>query len=651
MKNILRFSIIAASAALALMACNKENENPVNNEQPAGGIKITVVADSPATKTELTGTNTIGWRTGDKIDFVNSAAGEKVASDEASISAGKATFTGTVTNTGTFYAYYPTSSRDLVNAHGEVKFSNEQSPAAADTFDPMADVMVSNTFEIDAAGSYDTDPATLTFKRLGAFLKVYFVDATTGSKLGGEYATSVAVQSDGTGKVQLVGKMEVAPSGIVNFVGQYYRVAANYADGVFDIDADNAYIGIYPATLANGSDLIITAETKKYSISKTITLTKDIVLGGGDVLPIRITLGDANLTPKLQFEKVWEKMSTSSVAWTTTLTDGVVSGTAGADFNIAIDGNYVYVPEFGSTKRIWAISVTDGSDVKLVNTSTVASSGFDGTVYMSCTNVVKKSDGTPILLATNVFADNNGKLYVWDNGIDNAPRVVTLNQYGAGRRLGDKFTTYGGYEDCWLLMGTQTGNGFVTFKVPTSGTSAVLISRLATTTTDFATYYPFPGDITNGMFAWHGGDHDDTGDFTYRNRKMTISSTESAIKTEGAHTSEVTKLSSWMSDYENNNGTGYNFIEFNGKRYVIWCVNRTNTKQFDLIVKQGTTETAWDTIINTSGSFKREKFVGEMATTWKNSANCAVWNDGTDVYIAINKQQVGIALYHMYMPD
>ena len=106
-----------------------------------------------------------------------------------------------------------------------------------------------------------------------------------------------------------------------------------------------------------------------------------------------------------------------------------------------------------------------------------------------------------------------------------------------------------------------------------------------------------------------------------------------------------------MSDYENNNGTGYNFIEFNGKRYVIWCVNRTNTKDFDLIVKEGTTETAWDTIINTAGSIKRDKFKGEMATTWKNSADCAVWNDGTDVYIAINKQQVGIALYHMYMHD
>ena len=656
MKNIIRISIIAACAALSLVACNKEIENPAEN--PANeGIKVTVITGNVETKTALTGTTTVSWLSTDKLGLVHLDADADNREDVQAAcdgidGEGKATFTGTVTKTGEYFAYYPYN--DGAYAPSEsgavLRIKTSQSPTNGTTFDPAADVLVSEAFTVAAAGE-ETTATTLLFKRLGAFLKVYFADNTTGSKLSGLYASTVSVQSNGVGAVSLAAKLTISPSGIVSAAGAEKTITATYPSDTYEVTnaSQAAYLGVQPVTIPAGSQLIFTVETAKYTISKTVDVPSNIVLGSGDIQPIKITVGDSNITPKLQIEKVWEKMSTSSVAWTTTLTDGVVSGTAGADFNIAVDGNYVYVPEFGSTKRIWAISVTDGSAVKLVNNSTVTSTGFDGSIYMSCARVVKKSDGTPVLLATNLFDDNNGKLYVWDNGIDNAPRVVTLNQYDAGRRLGDKFTTYGNFEDCWLIFGTQTGNGFVTFKVPESATSAGLISRLATTTTDFATYYPFPGDITQGMFAWHGGTHDDGG--LYRNRYMTIADGEAAIKDSGAHTATVTKLDQWMDNSENNNGTGFNYIEFNGKRYVIWCLNSTDSKKFDLMIKEGTTATAWNTIINTTGTVKRDAFSGAMATTWKNSADCAVWNDGTDVYIAINKQQVGIALYHMYMPD
>lgn len=378
---------------------------------------------------------------------------------------------------------------------------------------------------------------------------------------------------------------------------------------------------------------------------------------GASVQKIKVIQLAGGDTPKvLKVQKLWEKLSTVDANWFAS-----IGGKAGTDFNIAIDDKNVYIPEFGSSKNLWAIDIATGNTVSKVNTSTVESVGFDGSIFLSCARVVKKSDGTPVLMASNLFQDGDsdnptGRLYVWENGIDQAPAVKTLQQWGAGRRLGDTWTTYGNYEDCWMIMGTQSGNGFVTFRVPT-GEKSYLISRLATETTDFCSYYPFPGELTKGMFAWRGGNHDDG--LAYRNRMMTVASTEAAIKTEGKHDATLEKMSQWMGNYENNNGSGFNYFEFNGKRYVAWVINLADGKAFDIVIKEGDATAAWDSIINTpaatiteAGGFAfRESLVGGQATTWKQGTDCAVWNNGDEVYIAVNKINVGIAVYKMYLAD
>ena len=413
-----------------------------------------------------------------------------------------------------------------------------------------------------------------------------------------------------------------------------------------------------------GEKVIGEEAAKPYTISYDITIAEgvkkfNLVFTNSDANNIRLddlqVVVAGGETPKvLKIQKLWEKLSTADASWFAT-----IGGTSGTDFNIAIDDKNVYIPEFGSSKNLWAIDIATGNTVSKVNTSTVESVGFDGSIFLSCARVVKKNDGTPVLLASNLFQDGDsdnptGRLYVWENGVDQAPAVKTLQQWAAGRRLGDTWTTYGNYEDCWMIMGTQTGNGFVTFRVPT-GDKAYLISRLATETTDFCSYYPFPGELTKGMFAWRGGNHDDG--LAYRNRLMTIASTEQAIKTEGAHASTLTKLDKWMGNYENNNGSGFNYFEFNGKRYVAWVINMADGKVFDLVVKEGEAGAAWDSIINTpvaditaAGGFAyRESFTGGQATTWKQGTDCAVWNNGNEVYIAVNKVNVGLAVFKMYM--
>ena len=80
-----------------------------------------------------------------------------------------------------------------------------------------------------------------------------------------------------------------------------------------------------------------------------------------------------------------------------------------------------------------------------------------------------------------------------------------------------------------------------------------------------------------------------------------------------------------------------------------------DSKTFDLVIKEGTTSTPWETIINTPAATLtgqgriafRESLVGGQATTWKQGTDCAVWNDGDEVYIAVNKVNVGLAVYKM----
>ena len=560
MKKIYNYVMFAAVAAAALVSCAKEMDKPEVAPQ-SEGIKVTVVtADEVETKTALSGEKSIVWSATDKVGFFNHTADVNVESSVASIDgSGKATFTATVPAAGTYYAYYPYQNETGSNAptvDGVVsRIPNNQTPTPT-SFDPKADLLLSDSFVAD--GSTDT-PSTIKFRRLGAFIRIQFVDGTTGTKLAGEYASSVKIQ----GEENLSAKYRVhGVNGAVYQNSGYKAITATYDADTYALTTAGqyAFFGVRPQTFANGSTLTLTIVTGKYNISKTITMPKDVVLGAGDILPITVNINDVDFPVKV--EKLWQKLSTSETIWF-----AAIGGSAGADFNIAIDNQNVYIPAFGGSKKMFAIDIATGNTVTEVNTSTVQSKGFDGSIFLSCARVVKKNDGTPVLLASNLFQDSSGdptgRLYIWDNGVSEAPRVVTLNQYNAGRRLGDTWTTYGNYEDCWLIMSTQTGNGLVTFKVPT-GASAGLISRLATETGDFCSYYPFPGDMTHGMFTWRGGTHDDG--MAYRNRLVTINSTESAIKTEGAHTMALSKLDTWMGNWENNNGSGFNFIEYKGKR-------------------------------------------------------------------------------------
>ena len=640
--------MLAAAAAAALLSCNKEVEAPEaipENE----GIKVTLSTDA-VTKTYIDGT-TPYWLATDEIGVFTGTDGTNAKFTNTCGDGEPATFTGSVPAAGAYYAYYPYSTGGANENGALVQMPHEQHPTPT-SFDGAADLLLSEVFDVNSTG---TENITVRFTRLGAFLKFSFTDGTTGGRLAGEHVAEVQVivnNADATKRP--CPPVRITPTGLGNVGAGMKAIKALYASDMYALTASgqSTWLGILPQTFLSGSTFGLTITTEHFTISKTLTLTSDVDLPAGKILPITVTLTDAEVPLKqTKIVKLWEKLSTAGSDWFS-----AIGGASGTDFNIAIDDQNVYIPQFGNSKNIWAIDIATGNTISKINTTTVESVGFDGSIFLSCARVVKKSDGTPVLLATNLFQDGatvTGRLYIWDEGVNNAPRVATLNQWSAGRRLGDTWTTYGNYEDCWMIMGTQTGNGFVTFRVPT-GATATLMSRLAITTDNFCSYYPFPGDLTHGMFTWRGGSHDDGSAF--RNRLMTVSSTEAAIKESGAHNSELTKLTQWMGNYENNNGGGFNYIEFNGKRYVIWVINMADASTFDLVIKEGAADTPWETIINTpmstiesSGGFAyRATHVGGQVTTWKQGTDCAVWVAGDEVYIAVNKVNVGLAVYKLY---
>ena len=127
------FALSAIVAASAFVSCTKEIEKI---ETPnADGIKVAIVADASATKTQLDGATNVIWSAGDKVGFINGEANVNVQSDDAVIdSENRATFTGTVKTAGTYYAYYPyfNEANASYAPSGEgvtVRVSNEQHPS------------------------------------------------------------------------------------------------------------------------------------------------------------------------------------------------------------------------------------------------------------------------------------------------------------------------------------------------------------------------------------------------------------------------------------------------------------------------------------------------------------------------------------------
>ena len=660
--SVMMLAAAAAAAVAALVSCNKEIEKP-EVPQESEGIKVVINTGAPETKTYIEGT-TPKWKATDAVGVFTGAAGANVKFTNTSADGAAAVFAGTVPASGTYYAYYPYSSA-TPNENGQyIQIPADQHPTPT-SFDGATDILISEAIEINTT---DATTVNTRFRRLGSFLKFVFKDGTTGKRLSGVTATKVSVIVDNTygdGSYRPCPSVRVKPDGLGARGEGMKTISANYGDGVFELTADGnaVYLGILPQPFATGSSFDITITAGDATIKKTVTFKKDFELTSGRILPVPITLEDADYPEKtVKIEKLWDMVSGDTAngisgSWLASLSADGKNGNAQGDRNMTMDGENVYIAEFNNSKNIWAINIETKS-VKLLPTTAVLDEGLSNN-YLSCARIIRNSNpayngGKDVLVVSNLTSGSNNRLYIYDNGIDNEPRVVEMKNCAG--RLGDTFTAFGEYEKCMLTFGKHGGNGFVHFQLPVSGTSTSLQNRYNITiggadanTVNFPALYNIPGDITKGVYAQRG---------EARAMWVEAATTEDKVWSEWnvKYDTPAVRLHYGL-DGDSGNGfaTGYNFLEFAGKRYVIYG-RFPSAGSAELIIREGASTDEWKNILGLDGGVSPmprifyEKIItkNDSFVSGNTGLDVAVYKKSeSEVYIAIDKQNVCLSVYKM----
>lgn len=647
MKKINAMMMFAVVTA-ALVSCNKEKD--LASDQNGEGIRISVTASMPETRTILAEDGkTVNWTTTDKVGFINGKDQVNVESSPAVLDGeGRASFTGTVPSEGTYYAYYPyfNDGSYAPNAEGvTVRVPDTQHPTLT-SFDPAADLLVSEAFNVTAASSYSTDPATLRFRRLGAFIKVHFVDNTSKRKLAGKYAASVSIQ----GENNLVGRFRISGTeGLVNQNSGFKKVTAVYAAETFAVTSSNAWFGVAPQTFAIDSKLTVTVNIDGADVTKVLTLPKDVVLGAGNILPIKVTFDDSDLPAVVT--RVWGKYSSSAAYWNESF-----GGTPSSDRNIAMDGEYIYLPETTAGAKMWMIPVDGKSDPVLANVEGVSG----GTHALSCVRMIPNTsssvnDGKPFLMGVSLTVDDNTpmKVYSWANGVSSAPTATSASTW-CGRRLGDKFTVYGTLQDGGLFFkdwnNVNNQGAFMVLRTAWSvAPSDGLFNPRRTNMVaegGIGAYYPYPDDVMNGIYA------------SVSSAAYFVSFTSSPLTTSPNESGSFTAASGYYSST-----AGYNFITFNDKKYIAYVKN-AGDGDGRFYILEGDLSDSWSDLLGSKrnvifqadiqqdlaysdGEYHEDLASGVTKTSAHSALDCSAFVTEDAVYFAALKQGVGLSLFKL----
>ena len=342
----------------------------------------------------------------------------------------------------------------------------------------------------------------------------------------------------------------------------------------------------------------------------------------------------------LSVVREWGYYSTSAGAWSSYI-DGF---TAGADRNVAIDDNYIYIAETNTTKNLWAISRSDPRNYKKLPVGTVADAGI---FYLSCPRIVKNTNpdingGKDVLMVSNMV-EGDPKLYIYDKGIDSDPSRLNMTTW-AGRRLGDTFTVWGSLQEGTLFFKDfNSTQGTVTFwlRGKTTGVLYLVGRIMAPQATGAGAYFPFPDNISSGVSTVRGGE-----------AAWLTSSTKNLATLEGADNNpSLTELSGYYAD------TAFRFFDLGNKRYVAYT-RQVSSYDGRLFILEGTPEQSWSDIIlernvvyqaAIQNDTEQEKLSEEPSPMGSNNSgmdlDCRMVGD--DMYLVVLKQNVGLSLFKL----
>ena len=308
-----RLFLLAAAALFAFVSCEKEIANPTNPVDD-NTVVLTINADKSGdidTKTSLSGT-TPSWAAGDKVSVVYTNTSDEVVKAESSAlaaAAASSSFTVSLTSPKTAveaHAYYPSNNLAATASTAKLVIASEQHPTGT-SFDGGSDILVSSGFT--PSGTVST-----SFRRLGAVLRIKLDNATFNSEKLLSLSLTAANPLAGTVNVGLDDGVATSIESGSNTVTATYESANQFA---VNADGKYVYLIVYPQTLASGSTLTFSGETEKCTFSRVITLSSDIVLRPGHIIPMTVPIASPVLKVPFIDNMAWALSGTGSDSNTT----------------------------------------------------------------------------------------------------------------------------------------------------------------------------------------------------------------------------------------------------------------------------------------------------------------------------------------------
>lgn len=351
------------------------------------------------------------------------------------------------------------------------------------------------------------------------------------------------------------------------------------------------------------------------------------------------------------FSLIWGLYSTES-NWAAAY--GLPSG---ADRNLALDANWVYLPcavapSAGGKAEITAISVSDPETTKMVNCSGME----EATLTSACVRTIDKGNGTLMLVATGA-AENDFPFYAWTDGIDNPPTRTSLQC--TWRRGGDRFEYHGTWADGELYVHSYQGHFATRYKIENgsfvkteegtfNGTDRALVNML-TTDTGFGGFYKYPGQDQ---------------------MVFTTSDVSAFITMMDSYVNPGDGQKAWETAREEFPGAdltwGYRCFTYRGEKYIAYTsVDKDDDVKEDGVTPYTTLQRARLVVVKDKGGYKASLLGDEkdivfeapiqgpeftsfaIAPPISKQGDCAVCVLGDKVLIAAGVQGLGLVLYKM----
>ncbi len=389
MKTLFKSMILASTAILAAVGCQKESASPEGN----GTVHFVLHANAPETKTGIdydgAGKYSPYWNKGDELGVIFTLPTTKGDLTPAATfkntkeSGSTAAFEGDVKlddgKDVTFYSFYPASSaaKTYVTTDKTTKVTTvtigldvpqAQSPAYDATkgysFDPKADILIAKPATCTVASGKASNDVDMYFARLSGVLRIE-LDAASTVKCYGEIVKSLEFK---TSAGDIAGRIAVNP-----ITGEYSKtnsltgstaITATYdtsKDGLVTIgkeNENNVFLSVAPVTIKSGETVTVTIETvtaegnEGHTIVKTFEPTNDIVFESSKPTVLKLTLTDDNIysglstTPASGETLSWkadeygtDNAKTVNVALNYAATGYTVSHTSSTDWTVSDDGN------------------------------------------------------------------------------------------------------------------------------------------------------------------------------------------------------------------------------------------------------------------------------------------------------------------------